>query len=106
MAAALIVLTVLGTNGWWHLADDDPDCLLPAAVHNHSTHYEQVRSQAPRSAVEHCAICHWLQSFRSDGARIARFVPVAIAPQQRQAVLVQSLRAPILFDIPSRAPPA
>src|SRR5689334_4047454 len=71
LALALIALTVLGTSGSWHVAADDPDA--PALVlHDHSAHRAQFKTAAAsHEAPTHCAICHWLQSFRADSVRDA-----------------------------------
>jgi len=101
---ALIVLTFLGTSGSWHVDADDPDCDASVA-HNHSAHHERLVRPATAAAATHCAICHWLQSFRSDGARHGR---ADIARASRSTALTAPLvaiRSADRLNLPSRAPP-
>lgn len=70
LAVILIVLTMLGTTATWH-TPDDPDCFSGIVLHDHSAHHARFGAPAPSDGPEHCAICHWLQSFRIDGARQA-----------------------------------
>jgi hypothetical protein len=105
IAIALIVLTFFGTSGAWHAADDDDVASAPVA-HDHSRHHETVRVPPARSATEHCALCHWLQAFRADGARAPRAFLAASASHAPSLTAVQPLRAAFRLDLPSRAPPA
>ena len=103
-AIALIVLTFLGTSGSWHIDSDDPDCTVPVA-HNHSAHHERLVRTAAAAPIVHCAICHWLQTFRIDGARQAReYRAPAGLNAGSNASLVAILSADRL-NLPSRAPP-
>jgi hypothetical protein len=105
IALALIVLTVLGTTGSWHADSDDPDCTVPIA-HNHSAHHERLVRTSAAAPIVHCAICHWLQSFRIDGARQARDYR---APERRTAgsnAPYVSVRSADRLNLPSRAPPS
>jgi len=106
LAAALIVLTFLGTGGWSHVEGDDPDFLPPAAAHDHSTHHEGFRTPVAPAGATHCAICHWLQMFRASAPRHARVQFAATARDARIAAVIPSIRAAALLDVPSRAPPA
>ena len=106
LAAALILLTFLGTSGSWHLEDDDPDFLPLAATHDHSTHHESLRTPAHPEGTAHCAICHWLQMFRASALRHARVQLVSASNSARVMTAIPSLRAAALLDVPSRAPPA
>src|SRR5215216_1143455 len=86
-AIALIVLTFLGTSGSWHVDTEDPDCTAPVA-HNHSAHHERLVRYAAAAPLAHCAICHWLQTFRIDGSRQTR---VYKAPARQSATPAASL---------------
>jgi len=104
LALALVVLTFLGTSGSWHIDTDDPDFTTPVA-HNHSAHHERLAGAATAAPIVHCAICHWLQSFRIDGARQSR---ADLRPAQRTAgstALLVAIRSADAFNLPSRAPP-
>lgn len=104
LAVALIVLTFVGTSGAWHGTDDD-DVRGLAIAHNHSAHHQQLRAPASRTTTEHCALCHWLQTFRADSARVLRAHTMAASPRARRLAAVQPLRSPFRLDLPSRAPP-
>jgi hypothetical protein len=106
LAAALIVLTFLGTSGSWHVEGDDPDFLPPAAAHDHSMHHGAFRVPVAPQAADHCAICHWLQMFRASALRQVRVQFVSSADAARVAAAIPPIRAAALFDVPSRAPPA
>ncbi len=105
LAVALIVLTFLGTGGWSHVEDDDPD-FLPPATHNHSTHHEGFRTPVAPEGATHCAICHWLQMFRASAPRHARVQFAGAAHSARMVSAIPPLRTAALLDVPSRAPPA
>ena len=104
LAWVLVVLTVLGSSGSWHVDTDDPD-FATTVPHDHSRHDAQFDRRAPSPAPTHCAICHWLQAFRIDGAGQARvpFERDGSAPAFRP--VAPALRTAALFDVPSRAPP-
>lgn len=70
LAVVLIVLTMLGTTATWH-APDDPDCYPGFMLHDHAAHHARLAAPVAATAPEHCAICHWLQTFRIDGTRQA-----------------------------------
>jgi hypothetical protein len=71
LAVVLIALTLLGAaGGTWH-APDDPDCFDGFVLHDHSAHHARFGTPTASSAPEHCVICHWLRTFRIDGARHA-----------------------------------
>jgi hypothetical protein len=105
VACVLVLFTLMGTTGAWHVEGDDPDCAA-VALHDHSAHHERLSAARPTQAPSHCAICHWLQGFRIDG------VPSTVVASDDDAnspVLARN-RHPRLFlvrvDVPSRAPPA
>src|SRR5262245_645606 len=87
LAAALVVLTVLGT-GTWHVETDDPDFLPALTAHDHTTHHESFRSPAQSDSEGHCAICHWLQTFRASQVGVARLGdgPAADSPHRTRTV--------------------
>lgn len=104
LAYVLMALTVIGTSGAWHVADD-PDCATPAA-HDHSAHHERFSSGSAREIPTHCAICHWLQGFRTDAppdTRIVRGAGGHAAVVASRPPRVQQLAR---LSVPSRAPPA
>jgi hypothetical protein len=78
---------------------------MPVA-HNHSAHHEQLRVPPDRSASEHCALCHWLQTFRADGTRALRAHVIAASQHERAFTAVQPLLTAVRLELPSRAPPA
>ena len=105
VACVLVLFSFMGTTGAWHVADDDPDCALPAS-HDHSAHHERLTRPSRAQTPTHCAICHWLQSFRTDSvprttvdALDASSNPVHAGPRKPHELLVR-------VDVPSRAPPA
>ncbi len=104
LSLALIVLTFLGTGGSWHAGADDPDCVETIA-HDHSAHHEHFGRSTTPTPASHCAICHWLQAFRSDAVRQAR---VQFADTPRDAApssALASVRSGDPLNLPSRAPP-
>jgi hypothetical protein len=106
LAAALILLTFLGTSGSWHVEGDDPDFLPPPATHNHSTHHDAFRTPVAQDGASHCAICHWLQMFRAGTLRHSRVQFVTTSQNARNAAATPPVRLAALLDVPSRAPPA
>ena len=105
-AAVLIVLTFLGTNGSWHVSGDDPDCDPRVLAHDHSAHREWLRAPSPAGNPAHCAICHWLQTFRSDTLRPAGVPFSHLAYTRRPLAAAGDLHAIVLLDISPRGPPA
>jgi hypothetical protein len=106
LSMMLIVLTFLGTTSSWHAEDDDPDCAPQVAAHNHSAHDARLARASSQTAPTHCAICHWLQAFRADGARQTR-VQASPVPQNFGSSAVRAaIRSGNRLDIPSRAPPS
>jgi len=105
VACVLVLFTFMGTTGAWHVAGDDPDCAAPLG-HDHSAHHERITSPARQQAPSHCAICHWLQGFRT-GSIPGTFVA---ARDAATGVVLNSSRRPhqllVRVDVPSRAPPA
>src|SRR5215211_2791782 len=105
LAMALIAVTFLGTSGSWHVDSDDPDCVSPLA-HSHSTHHERLVRAAATAPGVHCGICHWLQSFRAEGARQPRGLVALIARSTGPTGLVIPIRSAGRLNLPSRAPPS
>src|SRR5215218_1325882 len=107
VALTLIVLTFLGTSGSWHVDDAaDPDCAVQVVAHDHGHHDAQFAPPSTPSAPTHCAICHWLQTFRADAVRHAR---AATTPDLQIAGAVATsnhVQAGNRIALPSRAPPA
>ena len=105
LACVLIVFTFVGTSGAWHVPGDDPDC-TDVVIHDHSAHHPRLARATVSDAPVHCAICHWLQTFRTDpppNTRIA-FDESAAAPVVSTSQHVVELLGRL--DVPSRAPPA
>ena len=105
LAWTLIVLTVLGSSGSWHSDSDDPDFAAPFP-HNHAHHDARLDHRVPPSAPTHCAICHWLQAFRSDEAAHATVPLRPDDPSPAVRTRTIALRSAARIDVPSRAPPA
>ncbi len=104
LAIVLAALTFVGSTGAWH-APDDPDCFDGIVLHDHSAHHARFGKTTYSSAPEHCAICHWLQSFRIGSTSRAR-VPFASETFARVAVAVRPLPASVTATaISPRAPP-
>ena len=105
LACILIVFTFVGTSGAWHVGDDDPDC-RGVLIHDHSAHHPRLARGTLSHAPAHCAICHWLQGFRTDSppeTRIAsdNSVDAPVAARSRHVLELLARLA-----VPSRAPPA
>jgi len=103
-ALALILLTFLGTTGSWHVDSEDPDFTVPV-THNHSAHHERLVRTAAAAPIVHCAICHWLQSFRIDGARQARHERAPSGQSAGSNALFIAIHSADRLNLPSRAPP-
>jgi hypothetical protein len=104
LALLLVVLTTAGTSGSWHLATDDPDCDLTSA-HDHRAHNESFNTSKDATAPAHCAICHWLQAFRSGEVDRAG-VPLAADVATTDLLLLSAaIRSADRIELPSRAPP-
>jgi hypothetical protein len=105
VACVLVLFSFMGTTGAWHVGDDDPDCAV-ALGHDHSAHHERLAKSSPEQPPSHCAICHWLQGFRTGS------VPSAVVASQdaASAPVAGLVSRPRQFlahvDVPSRAPPA
>ena len=105
VASVLVLFSFMGTTGAWHAAGDDPDCATPTG-HNHSAHHERLNAASKTQPPTHCAICHWLQGFRTDAAQAA---VIAAADTSSSPVLALTRRPRqflVRVDVPSRAPPA
>jgi hypothetical protein len=105
-ARVLIVLTLLGTSGSWHPIGDDPEFQSQVIAHDHSSHGNRFWTPAAAKDPSHCAICHWLQSFRSDSVRHTRVQFVDTAYRRVPTAGIGLVRAIDLLNIPPRAPPA
>jgi hypothetical protein len=105
LAWVLVVLTVLGSSGSWHVDTDDPD-FASALPHDHTHHDARIDHRVPPNAPTHCAICHWLQAFRSDGAAQARVSFQADDATPAFRPQTAALQSAARIDVPSRAPPA
>jgi len=105
LALLLAVLTMLGTSGSWHAATDDPDC-APLSAHDHRAHHESIGAANQATPPAHCAICHWLQAFRSGDVGHSR-VPLAVDVASADPLLSSAaIRSIDRIALPSRAPPA
>jgi hypothetical protein len=100
----LIALTFLGTSGSWHISADDPDAPLLVA-HDHSAHHARFTDAGSHEAPSHCAICHWLQSFRSDSVRAGGIRFAAEQVGRAGAVDLEAASTADLLSLPPRAPP-
>ena len=104
LALALIALTVLGTSGSWHVSAGDPDAPM-LVVHDHSAHDARFRAPFTHEAPTHCAICHWLQSFRADSVRNDGVRFAAAAPDRGITAYLADVRTANRRTLPPRAPP-
>jgi hypothetical protein len=104
LAIVLIVLTTLGSFGSWH-APDDPDCDVAIVLHDHAAHHPRLATPVAAGDSEHCALCHWLQTFRIDSVRHVRvpFTPDTYA--RFTASLHPSPASAAIIGIAPRAPP-
>jgi len=105
VACVLVLFTFMGTTGAWHVADDDPDCATPVG-HDHSAHHERFNRSIPVQAPSHCAICHWLQGFRTDSVPGTIVAAGNTANSPLPAFGNRPHRLLVRVDVPSRAPPA
>jgi hypothetical protein len=105
VACVLVLFSFMGTTGAWHAADDDPDFAAPVA-HDHSAHHERINRPTPAQAPSHCAICHWLQHFRTDSVPDTAGGMVDTASGSLHAVARHPHDLLVRVDVPSRAPPA
>ena len=104
LALVLAALTFVGSTGAWH-APDDPDCFDGIVLHDHSAHHERFGKATQGSTPEHCAICHWLQSFRIGSTARAR-VPFASGTFARFAAALRPLPVSVsAAAISPRGPP-
>ena len=106
LALLFILFTLVGTTSAWHAPDDDNDGAVVSWRHDHQAH--DARFRGPRSpGPAHCAICHWLASFRTASAQHVSIPPalasVALAvvaparrPRTTDILLQRSPRAPPL----------
>jgi hypothetical protein len=109
IAVALILLLLFGTNAGLHAGGDD-DCDAPqgaVATAGYTGSSAQLRLVSIRGDEPgHCAICHWLQTFRAGSAAEGRF-HVSLVP--RRPIHTHAIR-PVAtadrFSLPLRAPPA
>ena len=104
LAIALILLTFFGTSTSWH-ADDEDAGQSPLVAHDHSAHQEKIHSQSDNVAPTHCALCHWLQSFRAGAVRQARIPFASTARAAEEAVLSVPTPGIDLVQSSPRAPP-
>jgi hypothetical protein len=105
LALALILLTFFGTSTPWHIDDADTGQVVLVA-HDHSAHHEALRAPSAASAPTHCALCHWLQSFRAGSVRQAR-IPFETSVRVAHYTAIQTyIRGIDPSQSPSRAPPA
>jgi hypothetical protein len=105
VACVLVLFTFMGTTGAWHVADDDPDCAAPVG-HDHSAHHERISRSIPVQAPSHCAICHWLQGFRTDSIASTTIIGGIAADRALPAFGSRPPQLLVRVDVPSRAPPA
>jgi hypothetical protein len=105
VACILVLFTFMGTTGTWHVADDDPDCATPIG-HDHSAHHERIGRSTPVEPPSHCAICHWLQGFRTDTVPSTAVDAGDTATGLLPTLVTRPYQLLVRVDVPSRAPPA
>jgi hypothetical protein len=105
LALLLALLSFVGTSGSWH-AGDDVDFQQRIVAHDHETHRYQFQATPDHARSDHCAVCHWLQSFRNSSVSHAR-VPFAWDTHNlRQQVTATIVGGTDRLQLPTRAPPA
>lgn len=105
VSCVLVLFTLMGTTGTWHAAGDDPDCGT-ATTHDHSAHHERLNAARRTTPPAHCAICHWLQGFRTDTIPAAAATPRDATSSPVLALTRRPRQLLVRIDVPSRAPPA
>src|SRR5262245_9965684 len=105
VACVLVLFTFMGTTGAWHIAADDPDCDAPSS-HDHSAHHERLSRPTPAQVPSHCAICHWLQGFRTDSVPSTAVAFDDSNTGYEPALTRRPFELHVRVDVPSRAPPA
>ena len=106
LASWLLAAGPLGPLGLRHAeTPDDPECGSSVAALAHETALAMGRTPAG-AARDHCAVCHWMQSFRlglspagqGDGP-VEVATPLTNLPIARSSALTAG-------SLPARAPPA
>jgi hypothetical protein len=102
LAVTLIAFIVLGTTGSGHA----PDYRLPPLGYTHDGTHTQVCPPTDRASSEHCAICHWLQTFRFDPGAMVLVSFGDVATSHVRVGASEPHPATVANSIPARAPPA
>jgi hypothetical protein len=105
VAAALIVIVLISTNAGLHSGDDDA-CDQPLAAQRADAGARVASPPAATPEPAHCAICHWLQTFRAGS--ISHLLLQGSAPSCTSSDSTAPARvvAADRFTLPLRAPPA
>ena len=87
-----------------HDADDDALCQPRFVVHDESAHrFGPARTSTPEP-LQHCAICHWLQSLHTTTPATAR-LEIAVQFQHLVASSLTFAYRTAVAELPARAPP-
>ena len=105
LAIVLALLSLVGAPGAWH-ANDDVDFEEQVLTHDHEAHRYQVHAAPVHSRSEHCALCHWLQSFRHSLVSHSRVAFAEDAHNVGQSPVATGSDKVNLYRLPTRAPPA
>jgi hypothetical protein len=103
VAVSLIVLILIGTNAAFHGGADDV-CDLPVAVQGDGGGAQLSAQPTPEPA--HCAICHWLQTFRAGSIGHPLLQTSALPSTSPASPAPASVVTADRFTLPLRAPPA
>jgi hypothetical protein len=104
---ALLVLgsfTALGTLSTAHSVCSDELSITEGTGHFPGSHV--LKTAQPREAPTHCALCHWMQSFRGGRVRASGIVTVDRHVAAPPRIVVHRTRAAARLALPPRAPPA
>jgi len=102
VAISLILLVLIGTNAGFHAGVDDVCAVPPGAQSGADRH---LSGQPPTDAA-HCAICHWLQTFRAGSIGHPLLQASALPSSSPDSPAPRSVAAADRFALPLRAPPA
>ena len=99
-----IVLVLASALGGWHAPDDVDEFALPT-THQRSDRDARWTSETPRTAPEHCALCHWLQALGKAAPVSPQALPRESSERVRAWAHVEHFHAIFRIALPSRAPP-
>jgi hypothetical protein len=103
-----IILLLAAAGGLPHLVQDDSACLAssPQGYGPHDESQHGMRAAGAAADRDHCALCHWTRSLRSPLARLGPAAVQLALPSSIYRPPTAAPLAPILDNLPSRAPPS